>query len=153
MPGSLFDTNVWLAAIFPTHPFHTTAQRALQQTTPAQPAVWCRSTQQSFLRLASTPTLHKAYGAERVINHDALLVQHALHALPQVVLREEPPGVSALWCQLSGALQIQTAQGLQRHCADTFCQRHHRAIAVADHIEVLQPQSLLRGAHGRGDFG
>lgn len=103
MPGSLFDTNVWLAAIFPTHPFHATAQLALQQTTPAQPAVWCRATQQSFLRLASTPTLHKAYGAERMTNRDALVVLNALQALPQVTLRDESTGVFALWCQLADA--------------------------------------------------
>ena len=103
MPGCLFDTNVWLAAIFPTHPFHATARHALQQTTPAQPAAWCRSTQHSFLRLASTPALHKAYGAERMTNRDALVVLDALQALPQVALRDEPPGVFALWCQLAGA--------------------------------------------------
>lgn len=103
MPGSLFDTNVWLAAIFPTHPFHARAQQALQQATPALPAVWCRSTQQSFLRLATTPTLLKAYGAEGMTNRDALVVLDTLQALPQVALREEPPGVFALWCQLAGA--------------------------------------------------
>ena len=99
MPGSLFDTHVWLAAIFPTHPSHATAQQALQQTTPAQPAVWCRSTQQSFLRLAFTPALHKAYGAERMTNRNALVVLDALQALPQVALRDESPGVFSLWCQ------------------------------------------------------
>lgn len=103
MPGSLFDTNVWLAAIFPTHPLHATAQQALQQATPTQPAVWCRSTQQSFLRLASTPTLHKAYGAERMTNRDALAVLDALQALPQVALRGESPGVFMSWRQLANA--------------------------------------------------
>ena len=102
MPGSLFDTNIWLAAIFPTHPFHVVAQHAILQGTRAKPAVWCRSTQQSFLRLASTPTLYKAYGADRMTNQDALLALDRLQALPQVVLREEPPGVFALWRQLAG---------------------------------------------------
>lgn len=103
MPGSLFDTNVWLAAIFPTHPFHARAQQAIQQATPALPAVWCRSTQQSFLRLATTPTLLKAYGAEGMTNRDALVVLDTLQALPQVALRKESPGVFAMWCQLAGA--------------------------------------------------
>ena len=103
MSGSLFDTPVWLAAIFPTHPFHARAQQALQQATPALPVVWCRSTQQSFLRLATTPTLLKAYGAEGMTNRDALVVLDTLQALPQVALREEPPGMFALWCQLAGA--------------------------------------------------
>ncbi len=103
MPGSLFDTNVWLAAVFTTHPFHARAQQAIEQATPAVPAVWCRPTQQSFLRLATTPTLLKVYGAERMTNRDALVVLDALQALPQVALREESPGVFDLWCQLAGA--------------------------------------------------
>lgn len=101
MPGSLFDTNVWIAAIFPTHPFHPQAQQALQQASPAEPAVFCRSTQQSFLRLATTLTLLKAYGAEGMTNRDALLALEALIALPQVCLRDEPPGVSALWHRIA----------------------------------------------------
>jgi len=101
MPGSLFDTNVWVAAIFPSHSFHLKAQQVLQQATPAEPAVFCRSTQQSFLRLASTPTLLKAYGAEGLTNRDALLALSALQALPQVCEREEPPGVLLLWHRLA----------------------------------------------------
>ena len=103
MPGSLFDTNVWLAAVFTTHPFHARAEQAIEQAPPAVPAVWCRPTQQSFLRLATTPTLLKVYGAERMTNRDALVVLDALQALPQVALREESPGVFDLWCQLAGA--------------------------------------------------
>ncbi len=101
MPGSLLDTNVWLAAVFTTHPFHQAAQKNLRQATPAEPAVFCRSTQQSFLRLASTPTLLKAYGATGLTNRDALVALGALLALPQVCEREEPPGTSALWHQLA----------------------------------------------------
>ncbi len=101
MPGSLLDTNVWLAAVFTTHPFHQAAQKNLQQATPAEPAVFCRSTQQSFLRLASTPILLKAYGATGLTNIDALVALGALLALPQVCEREEPPGTPALWHRLA----------------------------------------------------
>jgi uncharacterized protein len=99
----LFDTNVWLAALFTTHPFHARAQQALQQATPAAPAVFCRATQQSFLRLATTPALLKAYGAVGMTNRDALVALDALQALPQVSVREEPPGVFALWRSLAGS--------------------------------------------------
>jgi toxin-antitoxin system PIN domain toxin len=92
---------VWIAAIFTTHPCHEPAQQVLQDATPADPAVFCRSTQQSFLRLASTPTLLKAYGAEGLTNRDALLALGALLALPQVCEREEPPGLLALWHRLA----------------------------------------------------
>jgi len=101
MPGSLFDTNVWLAALFTTHPAHQQAQQLLLAATPAEPAVFCRATQQSFLRLASTPVLLKVYGAEGLTNRDALVALNALLALPQVCEREEPPGVLAQWQRLA----------------------------------------------------
>jgi uncharacterized protein len=97
MPGCLFDTNVWLAAVFTTHPFHTLAQQALQQASAAEPAVFCRATQQSFLRLASTPALLKVYGADGFTNRDALMTLDALQALAQVRVQDEPSGVFALW--------------------------------------------------------
>ena len=102
MPGSLFDSSVWIAAIFPPHPFHDQAQTALHDATPAAPAVFCRSTQQSILRLASTPALLKTYRADGLTNRDALVALDALLALAQVCEREEPPGTVALWHRLAG---------------------------------------------------
>ena len=81
--------------------FERQAQRVLGEATPGEPAVFCRSTQQSFLRLASTPTLLRAYGAEGLTNRDALVALDALLALPQVCERTEPPGVLALWHRLA----------------------------------------------------
>lgn len=101
MPGTLFDTNVWLAAVFTTHPFHAMAQAALQRATPAEPAVFCRATEQSFLRLATTPSLLKAYGAEGLTNRDALVTLNALQTMHQVCVRDEPRGVVSLWHTLS----------------------------------------------------
>jgi toxin-antitoxin system PIN domain toxin len=103
VPGYLFDTSAWLAATFERHPSYSVARRALQHTTPSQPAVFCRATQQSFLRLLSTAVLAKTYGVPPLTNRDALAVLDALQALPQVALRDEAPGVFALWCQLAGA--------------------------------------------------
>ncbi len=101
MPGSLLDSNVWVAAIFTTHPAHAAAQQILERATPATPAVFCRATQQSFLRLASTPALLKVYGAEGLTNRDALLALGAWLALAQVAERDEPPGTPALWHRLA----------------------------------------------------
>jgi toxin-antitoxin system PIN domain toxin len=92
---------VWIAAIFTTHPFHQPARQVLLEATPALPAVFCRSTQQSFLRLASTPALLEAYGAEGLTNRDALVALEALLALPQVCEREDPPGVLPRWRRLA----------------------------------------------------
>lgn len=101
MPAALFDTNVWLAALFTTHPFHAQAQQALQNASASAPAVWCRATEQSFLRLATTPALLTAYGAQGMNNRDALHALDALQALPQVSTLDEAPGTLALWRQLA----------------------------------------------------
>jgi uncharacterized protein len=101
VPGSLFDSSVWVAATFPTHPLHARAQQALPDATPGDPAVFCRATEQSFLRLASTPALLRAYDAEGQTNRDALAALAALLALPQVTERDERPGTRPLWHRLA----------------------------------------------------
>ena len=101
MPGCLFDTNAWLASVFEQHPFHGIARQALQQATPAEPAAFCRATQQSFLRLASTSALQRTYGVQTLTNRDALVALDTLQALPQVCWRDEPPGVFVLWRTLA----------------------------------------------------
>lgn len=101
MPGSLFDSNVWIAAAFANHAFHRQARTALQDATPASPAIFCRPTQKSFLRLASTPALLKAYGADGLTNRDALVALDAWLALSKIREREEPPGTVALWHRLA----------------------------------------------------
>lgn len=101
MPGCLVDTNIWLAAVFDSHPFHRRARRHLEQASTLEPAVMCRAIQQSFLRLASTPTLLNAYGATGLTNRDALEMLNGLMALPQVVEIAEPPGTFALWRRIA----------------------------------------------------
>ena len=103
MPGYLFDTSAWLAAVFEQHPLHGLARRALQQATPTEPAGFCRATQQSFLRLVSTAALAKTYGVPPLTNRDALMTLDTLQALPQVAWRDEPPGVFAQWRSLAAS--------------------------------------------------
>jgi len=99
--ASLFDTSVWLAAIFERHPHHGMARQPLQQATSTQPAVFCRATQQSVLRLTSTAGIAKTYGKSPLTNREALMTVDALQALPQVAWRDEPPGVLAQWRTLA----------------------------------------------------
>jgi uncharacterized protein len=103
VPGSLFDTSVWVASFFSTHPSHSLASEALLACTAEAPAVFCRATQQSFLRLVTTPTVLKMYGAEGLSNRDALVALTALVALPQVIERDEPPGTVPLWHRLASS--------------------------------------------------
>ena len=102
MPASLLDVNVWLAAAFEAHPAHRTAQAVLLEATPATPVLLCRATQQSFLRLASTPAIFTAYQSAAITNLDALAALQSFQALPQVDLVDEPIGIESLWWRLAG---------------------------------------------------
>jgi toxin-antitoxin system PIN domain toxin len=107
VPACLLDVGVWLAAGFAAHPAHGAARRVLAQVSAAEPALWCRATQQSFLRLASTPVITAAYGVPKATNADAWVALEAFLSLPQVDLIDEPPGLTRHWRQL-GAIE-QTA--------------------------------------------
>jgi toxin-antitoxin system PIN domain toxin len=97
MSGTLFDTNVWLAIVFKKHPFHRAAQQQLEEATSAKPAVFCRSTEQSFLRLITNDRLLKFYEVQSLTNRTATLQLHKLQALPQVHVQDEPRGTTAIW--------------------------------------------------------
>jgi toxin-antitoxin system PIN domain toxin len=100
VPAALIDTNVWIAAVFPTHPAHPLAQQHLERASAAEPAFFCRATQQSFLRLVSTPALLKVYGVEQAGNREAIAALQAFEILPQVRVAEEPTGLFSLWLHL-----------------------------------------------------
>jgi len=100
VPACLLDVGVWLAAGFAAHPAHGAARRVLDQVSAAEPALWCRATQQSFLRLASTPVITAAYGVPKATNADAWVALEAFLALPQVDLIDEPPELARHWRQL-----------------------------------------------------
>ena len=101
MPATLIDTSAWIAAVFPSHPFHVHAQSALAAATPAEPAGFCRVTEISFLRLSTHPLLLRQYGAEHMTNRAALAQLQRLLARPEITEIDEPLGITALWHQLA----------------------------------------------------
>ena len=101
MLGSLFDTSAWIAVIFPDHPQHVAASKELLRASLDKPAVFCRSSQQSLLRLLTTQSVARSVGQSALSNREALATLDALLALPQVAEREELPGTLALWRQLA----------------------------------------------------
>lgn len=98
-PASLFDTGVWVALTFPSHPLHGRSRDALSACTRDMPALFCRATQQSFLRIITTTTVQRHYGAEGLCNADALELLEGYLALPNVDYREEPIGLFPTWRQ------------------------------------------------------
>lgn len=102
MPGSLFDTNVWIALSFRPHPAHHLARDAYVRASESEPAWFCRSTEQSLLRLMTTPTLQRAYQTEHFTNRIVVETLRQLQSVAAIrVLDSEPEGTRALWLELA----------------------------------------------------
>jgi toxin-antitoxin system PIN domain toxin len=101
VPASLIDTSVWVALAFGNHPHHRQAKAAFELADNLHPAVFCRATQQSFLRQLSSPTLQSAYRSKPISNAAAWAKWEELIELPQVVFADEPDAMPDLWRQLA----------------------------------------------------
>ncbi len=101
-PDTLFDSNVWVALSFLSHPAHGVASAEIDQATDSRRALFCRSTEQSFLRLMTTPALIRLYGAEEMTNALAVEALHGIRQSPRVGYRDEPDGLTPLWHRLAG---------------------------------------------------
>lgn len=98
---SLYDANLWVALAFAAHPHHGIASRHFKARDSAQPAAFCRVTQQAFLRLVSTPVIQRTYDSPPITNAAAWSKCRDLLALPQILWLDEPEGFSNLWQSLA----------------------------------------------------
>ena len=87
------DVNLWLALTFESH-IHHLAAKAWFDDLSVDPCVFCRMTQQGFLRLATNP---KAFGTEAITLTEAWQAFDTLMADPRVSFTVEPPGIEAFW--------------------------------------------------------
>lgn len=141
MSALLLDSNVWVAATLPRHPGHPLAQSVLNQATAAAPAVFCRATQLSFLRLVTTSTLQKTYQATAFGNREALASLQILLALPQVAERSEPAGVGPLWFRWAARETASPKVWMDAYLA---------AFAIHENLEFVTFDGDFQGYQGAG---
>ncbi len=102
MPGFLIDTNVWVAACFARHPFHDRVHRFLGELDKQEPGYLCRATEQSWLRLLTTPAIHQRYDTPVISNRAAVRLVQAYLRRPAIRIRNaEPKGTRDLWLKLA----------------------------------------------------
>lgn len=101
MSALLYDSNLWVALTFSAHPHHSLAVETFASATAESPACFCRATQQSFLRLATTPALLRAYRADGFTNRDAVVLHATLIRQPNIQVLPEPLELETFWCQLA----------------------------------------------------
>ena len=94
----LCDSNVWLALSLSTHVHHKAARDWFEAVPDPGSVLFCRATQQTFLRLLTNASVLSPYGNPPLTNRQAWEAYHALLADDRIVFRsEEPAGLEALW--------------------------------------------------------
>ena len=103
VPGYLLDTSVWIAWYFQKHPHHSLAANLIRARSTSEAAWLCRATEQSWLRLATTATVCRAYASPLLTNAQACAVLATWTAQPHVHSYDaEPAGTRNLWFELAG---------------------------------------------------
>jgi toxin-antitoxin system PIN domain toxin len=101
----LADSNVWLALALSKHPFHRAAREWMERQSGRQPALFCRMTQQSLLRLLTTKAVLAPYGIPPLRNKTAWSTYERFLADERIGWAEEPPGLEPLWKALAARSQ------------------------------------------------
>ena len=95
---NLCDSNVWLALVLSRHTHHRAAREWLEAVSAPGAVLFCRATQQTFLRLLTNASVLSPYGNPPLTNRQAWEAYQALLADDRIVFRsEEPAGLEALW--------------------------------------------------------
>ena len=96
------DTSVWLATVVSGHVHHHAAAAWLDTVDSSESVVFCRATQQSFLRLLSQASVHAPYGDPPLSNDSAWDAYESLIADDRIVFQpDEPVGIEQYWKEYS----------------------------------------------------
>lgn len=124
----LLDTGVWVGLAFASHPHHPFARKVFEMADSAHPIAFCRATQNSFLRLLTTPMIQALYGGPAVTNAQAWAKTQELLALPQVVWLAEPVALEAEWKRCACVASVSPKVWMDAYLA---------AFAIAGDLELL----------------
>ena len=102
MTAQLCDVNIWLALALSGHAQHSVVRQWFDSVEGPGQALFCRSTQQSFLRLLTNSAVLAPYGNKPLTNAAAWSAYESLLADDRIEFAaQEPPGISERWKQLA----------------------------------------------------
>lgn len=97
----LVDSSIWVALAVPQHVHHAASADWLSREHGAGEVLFCRASQQSFLRLVTTSAILAAYSLQPLTNAQAWAVYDDLRKDPRVGYTEEPTNLASEWCRLA----------------------------------------------------
>ena len=95
------DINLWLALSLSKHTHQAAVRAWLDKENEPDSLYFCRSTQQSYLRLLTTAGVMSVYGITPLSNRDAWEAYEAFIADDRIIFQAEPPGLSPIWKKLA----------------------------------------------------
>lgn len=95
----LVDTNIWIALVLSGHELHSDARRWVSEQRGRESLVFCRATQQSFLRVLTIEAVTRPYGIPPKTNAAAWELYRSLLADRRIGFVSEPDGkmLEARW--------------------------------------------------------
>lgn len=93
----LVDTNVWLALSLSAHVHQAPVRSWFEEVAAPGTILFCRATQQSFLRLLTSAAVLAPYGNKPLTNTQAWNVFEELLSDERVRFADEPAGLAARW--------------------------------------------------------
>jgi len=97
----LADSNIWLALTLSKHRFHRASRAWLDRMNAEDLALFCRSTQQSYLRLLTTTEVLAPYGIAPLSNAEARAAYEGWLTSGCAAFMDEPRGVDSYWKTLA----------------------------------------------------
>jgi toxin-antitoxin system PIN domain toxin len=95
---NLCDVNLWLALTLSGHAHAAAARRWFDGMMMPGSVLFCRVTQQAYLRLLTNAAVLAPFGNPPLTNREAWAAYEALLADDRVMLRaDEPPGIESRW--------------------------------------------------------
>lgn len=112
------DVNVLLALVLEAHPHQKRAQAWFEALAAHEEVVLCRASQESLLRLLTTPAVFAPVGASPLSNDEAWAVSDALLTDPLVrLMATEPTGFERVWREFSGTAQASPKRWMDAYLA------------------------------------
>lgn len=138
----LADSNIWLALTLSKHECHAAAREWLEARAPHE-ALFCRSTQQSFLRLLTTKAVLSPYRIPPLSNQAAWSVYDGLLADERILWVEEPDGLEASWRKLSGGSKASPKLWMDAYLAAFAMAGGHQLVTTDKAFKQFKGLDLL----------
>jgi toxin-antitoxin system PIN domain toxin len=135
----LLDSSVWIAFVLDGHTHHEQARNFINSAPEANSLLFCRSTQQSFLRLITRASVLRPYGEPPLTNAQAWQVYNDLTSKPKFGFASESADLEVLWRELSNLNTASPKSWMDSYLA-AFAITHNATLVTFDNDFTQYPQ-------------